>query len=414
MKDKIYNILPVLLLISGLVISVLFFRNEMQWHDLKQQNYYQDQVDRIKQNILYRLRTYVDQQVAAGAFLASSEDVSRYEWRDYVAALNLDDNYPGIFGLGLAVPVNKADSVAFTREVRRDNAPDFKLQSFGELPEEDEMFVIKYLEPQLRNYKALGVDMGSEPVRRRTMLKARKSKRPTISDRVTLVQDNNKTPGFLIYVPVFKTDLLADSIAPQFVGWSYAPFIAENFMKGVLRRELSRPDLPFRVELYDGAKADTTKLLYKSYVVRLNQTDSVYQSSFPVYGNTWTLRLLPVREYESTKGKTLAYVILFGGILLNFALFFLLRSLANTRRNALQLAEKMTIELRELNQTLDRKVSERTQELATKNKQLSNYAENLKNAYEDMEVKVKFRNIQLEKQVKALQDEIARLKNPNG
>ena len=91
-----------------------------------------------------------------------------------------------------------------------------------------------------------------------------------------------------------------------------------------------------------------------------------------------------------------------------------MQTLANTRRRALALAESMTLELRTLNQNLDRKVEERTRELADKNKQLSNYAENLKNAYEDLEVKVKFRNLELEKKVKTLQEENRNLKNQNG
>ncbi|MFC5271808.1 CHASE domain-containing protein [Adhaeribacter terreus] len=414
MKDKIYNALPLVLLVSGLIVTVLFFRNELRWHDLNQQTYYQDQLEKIKQNITYRMQTYVDEQIAAGAFIASSEHVSRHEWRDFVAALQLDVNYPGINGLGFAVPVNKADSLAFTMETRRDRAAEFTIRGLGLVPDAKDFFVIKYLEPQLRNYKALGFDMGSEPIRRAAMEKARSTGKAAISDRVVLVQDNNRMPSFLIYVPIFRSEALADTAGKQFLGWAYAPFIAENFMKGVLRRELKRPNLPYKVELYDGAKTDTSKLLYKSWVTRPDQTDSTYSTSFPVYNNQWTLRLLPVREYETAKGKTLAYVILFGGILLNILLFFLLRAFANTRKNALALADEMTVELRELNQNLDRKVAERTQELAAKNKQLSNYAENLKNAYEDMEVKVKFRNLQLEKQVKALQEEILKLKNPNG
>ena len=402
-----------MLLVSGLIVTFLFFQNELRWHELSQRTFYKDQLDKIRQNISYRLQTYVDEQIAAGAFVASSENVTRYDWRNFVAALHLDVNYPGIYGLGFAVPIKKEDSLAFIRENRRDRAPEYTISGLGQVPDAKEFFVIKYIEPQLRNHRALGFDMGSDPTRRRAMEKARETGKAAISDRVVLVQDQSKTPGFLIYVPVFSTETTTDT-SRRFLGWSYAPFVADSFMKGVLRRELSRPDLPYQVELYDGARTDTSKLLYRSWVLRPEKTDSTYSVSFPVYNNQWTLRLLPVRGYESAKGKTLAYVILFGGILLNFSLFFLLRTLANTRENALKLADKMTQELRELNQSLDRKVAERTQELATKNKQLSNYAENLKIAYEDMEVKVKFRNLQLAKEVKSLQEEISKLKNPNG
>ena len=413
MKDRIYNAMPFVLLISGLVLTFLFYQNEIRWHELNQRIFYKDHLDRIQQNILYRLQTYVDEQIAAGAFISSSEVVKRDEWRDFVNALKLDRNYPGINGLGYAVPVKKTDSLAFVLENRHNNSRNFKISGLNQVRGAKEFFVIKYLEPYYRNIQAIGFDMGSEPIRRAAMEKARNTGKAAVSERVILVQDHSKSAGFLIYVPIYRAET-ADTAGRQFLGWAYAPFIAESFMKGVLKRELQVKEPPYEIELYDGAKSDTSKLLYRSWVVRPDQTDSTYQSSFPVYGNQWTLRVLPTKHFEAAKGKTLAYFILIGGILLNFALFFLLRALANTRKNAVELAGKMTVELRELNQNLDRKVAERTQELADKNRQLSNFAESLKNAYEDLEVKVKFRNLQLEKQVKALQEELAKFKNPNG
>jgi CHASE1-domain containing sensor protein len=407
MKEKIYNVLPYACLIFGLILTFLFYRNELLHHKHNQRKYFEDQAVRIRQEIRYRLQTYVDEQIAGAAFVSSSENVTRGEWRSFVEALKLDVNYPGINGLGFAVPVSKTDSLRFVREIQRDHAPGFRITGFGKTPGATDYFVIKFIEPQARNLKAVGFDMGSEPLRRAAMESARKTAKPVITERVVLVQDQNRMPAFLIYVPVFKS-------GNKFLGWSFAPFIARNFMNGFLFQELNKPDRPFEIELYDGAASDTSRLLFSSRTQNPEVSTNTYDVAFPVYGNTWTLRLFPINGFPGSRYLTLAYVILFAGILLSILLFFFLNALFNTRRNALELAGKMTGELRALNQSLDRKVAERTAELATKNKQLSHYAENLKNAYEDLEVKVKFRNLQLEKQVKALQEENLNLKNQNG
>lgn len=411
MKEKIYNALPYLVLLSGLLVTFLFFRTEQLRQKVEQETYFQEQTDKIRQNILYRLQTYVDEQIAAAAFVSSSDVVKRREWRKFVAALELDLNYPGIYGLGFAVPVQKKDSLLFIREIKADEPIDFKITGMGQVPEATDLYIIKFLEPQSRNKQALGFDMGSEPVRRKAMEAARNTKEPSISDRVILVQDQGRKPGFLIYVPVFKTFGVSDTAKARFIGWTYSPFIAENFMRGVLQRELNYQNRSYEVELYDGETPEASQLLYHTSNPDAANFEKPFQVTFPVYGTAWTLRILPIAGFSSSEKPALPYVILIGGILLNISLFFLILTLANTRRNAISLAEKMTGELRTLNQSLDKKVEERTRELAEKNKQLSNYSENLKNAYEDLEVKVKFRNLQLEKQVKALQEENTRLKN---
>lgn len=410
MREKLFNALPLFFLICGLLLTFSFYRKELQSHEENQRTYFRDQITSLRETISYRLQTYTDEQIAGAAFITASNEVTRTEWRRFVTALKLDINYPGINGLGLAVPVQKKDSLAFVQQIQKENMPWFGITSLHKTPEASDYFVIKYIEPQYRNRLALGLDMGSEASRRQAMERARDTGQPIITGKITLVQDLDKTPGFLVYVPVYKFASPKDTVKQQFIGWSFAPFIARNFMSRILPFNPNAEKKPFEFEVYDGPGTDAKSLLFKTWNRQPDEAGNPYQLTFPVYGSQWTIRLLPPSQFEWTKELRLAYLILFGGILLSVMLFFLLRNLANTRRHAIALAEKMTEELRTLNQNLDRKVEERTQELAAKNKQLSEYSENLKNAYEDLEVKVKFRNLQLEKQVKALQDENTKLK----
>src|SRR4051812_41859756 len=163
MREKIFNAMPFFFLAVGLLLTFTFFQSELKRHEQNQKTFYREQLNNIRENIEYRLQTYVDEQVAAAAFISSSNEVTRLEWRHFVTALKLDINYPGINGLGFAVPVNKPDSLAFVRQIQKENMPWFGISGLNETPNASDYFVVKYIEPQYRNRKALGFDMGSEP-----------------------------------------------------------------------------------------------------------------------------------------------------------------------------------------------------------------------------------------------------------
>src|SRR5688572_777259 len=260
MREKIFNAMPFVFLAVGLLITFTFFRGELKRHEQNQKAYYREQLSGIRENIEFRLQTYVDEQIAAAAFVSASNEVTRLEWRRFVTALKLDINYPGINGLGFAVPVNKSDSLAFVRQIQQENMPWFGISGLGKITDAPDYFVVKYIEPQYRNRKALGFDMGSEPLRRTAMEKARDRGIPTVTGKVFLVQDQFQTPGFNLYVPVYKAG--GDTVASQFLGWSYAPFIAKNFMNRLLPYQQTQKNLSYEIELYDGTGTDPKNLLF--------------------------------------------------------------------------------------------------------------------------------------------------------
>ena len=107
---------------------------------------------------------------------------------------------------------------------------------------------IIYLEPQtVRNGRALGFDMYSEPVRRDAMDDAVASVRPVASGKIVLKQEGaHDAPGFLIYMPVFDRE----GDGRKLNGFIYSPFNANDFLASAL--ELENPG-SMGVRLYDGA-----------------------------------------------------------------------------------------------------------------------------------------------------------------
>src|SRR5690606_28300751 len=105
---------------------------------------------------------------------------------------------------------------------------------------------VTYLQPDTeRNRRALGFDMFSDPVRRAAMTEAERTYRPTATDRVTLAQDADSVPGFLIYMPVLEPT----ATGRRLKGFMYSPFNARAFLASALELEEAGA---YGVRLYDG------------------------------------------------------------------------------------------------------------------------------------------------------------------
>jgi PAS domain S-box-containing protein len=100
----------------------------------------------------------------------------------------------------------------------------------------DDLYVMKYIEPEVDNAGALGLDIGSEPIRRDAVERAVSSGEPTLSAAITLVQNARHTPGFLLVVPVFRrgTDPFSPAQRRQaLAGLLFAPMVVGEVLAAV-------------------------------------------------------------------------------------------------------------------------------------------------------------------------------------
>ncbi|MCA0902988.1 CHASE domain-containing protein [Qipengyuania aquimaris] len=165
---------------------------------------------------------------AAGALFGSQEQVNAETFRQFVAELRLDSDYRGAEGIGWA-PAIGAGEIAATEAILNEG----KLYSVRITPSlvsnpREQLVPVMFLQPDtLRNRRAIGFDMYSEPVRRKALDEATRTGRPTATGRVTLLQEGGEErPGFLIYMPVFEGGVSNRSLK----GFVYSPFNAEQFL----------------------------------------------------------------------------------------------------------------------------------------------------------------------------------------
>ena len=183
---------------------------------------------------------------AAAALFGSQEKVSEESFRKFISELRLDADYRGAEGIGWAPAISAGEVGAVEDLLSQGRVSRTTIRpSIAEQPR-SQLVPVLYLQPDtLRNRRALGFDMYSEPVRREAIDEAIRSARPTATGRVVLVQEGGEeNPGFLIYMPVFQGSIGSRTLK----GFVYSPFNADDFLLSAA--ELVVKEAP-GIRLYD-------------------------------------------------------------------------------------------------------------------------------------------------------------------
>jgi signal transduction histidine kinase/predicted PurR-regulated permease PerM len=252
---------PRLVLGFGLVVTALLTSHFRTLARMSDELRFRSEIFEVEAAIQARLQSQVALLRGVAGLFASRDRVRHGEFRAYVERLDLHTHYPGVQGLGFLE--------VFPRERLGEVAANSVADGAGPLalwPEtsDSELSYVKFIEPMgRRNQAALGFDMSSEPARRAGMDAARDTGLPSVSGRVTLVQeiDPVKQAGVVIFLPIYRRGAAISTVEERraaLVGHVFAPVRAGDLLQGVLgaaRRPL------IKVEVFDGPKADPAALL---------------------------------------------------------------------------------------------------------------------------------------------------------
>ncbi len=310
-----------ILLASAALSAVVHHKTQQQ---AEQRFLYRAEQERSK--ILFRMATHAQILRGATALFAASNAVSRAEWRDYVAELQLDKTLPGIQGTGFALMIEQRDKAAHERAIRAEGFADYAITPPGE---REQYSSIVYLEPFAgRNLKAFGYDMFAEPVRGQAMARARDSGEPALSGRVTLVQEDgrNVQPGFLIYVPVYRKGMPTSSVEQRRAalhGFAFSPFRAHDLLHSLITADNKDVEL----ELFDTI-ATPENLLFDSHPEH-DRVRGQHRVELPIDfgGERWIARFQSRPEFDRITASQLPpWIGLAGALLALIALLWQWRS----------------------------------------------------------------------------------------
>jgi PAS domain S-box-containing protein len=306
--------------------------------------------DENEKALQHRLASY-DQGLLGGlGFFLGSEFVSRSEWRDYVNAIDLRKNFPGINGIGYVARVPAQDIDRYVAGMRADD-PDFTVHP---PTVERPYFIIQYIEPIEINREALGLNIGFEDNRVEAAVLSRDTGQPAITKRILLVQDDTQSPGFLLLHPMYQAGALIDTVTQRrraLRGWVYAPFVGRSFMADLTQAQGKLLNL----QVYDGITESADTLIYSSDEAGDGPRKSgsfVVRKTVDAMQQTWTLVWTSTSAFDAAATNQEPRLILAGGLIFT-GLFGALLLILSRRA-----------------QTVERLVAEQTKEIAASEKQM--------------------------------------------
>ena len=303
--------------------------------------------DQAEQGIRDRLTRHENVLYGAAGLVRTVPGLSRSQWLEYARTTQLETRYPGIWGLGLIEVVPPERLEKFVREARRTVTPDFQIKRAGPVTAGADAFVIRLIEPLERNRAALGLDIASEAERRRTAEEARAAGRSRVTGIIRLVQDEQRTAGCLLLVPVSDKE--------GFRGWVYAPFAGGSLFSDIVPQ--GRAELTFSV--YDGHVSAKNRIFASGSPASQNPSRELRRFQTVEFGGRpWLVVFEPTADFRISPFASQASLLLVFGLALTSLLAALLVSLVSTRAQALNLAQSSMRALREGNDRLHRQNEE--------------------------------------------------------
>ena len=352
--------LPALVFALGLALSVAAAWSMQRMESERADAAFARTVQRVSDEVIRRFGQPVYGMNGARGLFAANPQVSREAFSAYVLSRNLAQEFPGVRGFGFVQQVAQDELAGFVAAQRADHAPGFalrQLQPHGHA----QSLIVKYIQPLAANPGALGLDLASEPLRREAALQAISSGRPTLSAPITLVQDLRRTPGMLLFVPVYSPGPEpADAAQRQarLLGLLLSPIVIDELLAGLIDvsdREIDIDLLDTAGSATDGKRVFGTT--QSDAITAIEQHDAKGRSHhtrqrLALPGRSMTLRVLSTPRFEAQFSSPTPWIVLAGGLLASALLGLLLWTQASGRRRAEALARAMTVDLERLAQVV--------------------------------------------------------------
>lgn len=281
-----------------------------------------------------RMATYENVLQGAVALYAASEKVERKEWSNFFRSMRIEERLPGMYGMGVIVPVKAANEAEFNRSLAREGLGRYKVHPLPGHKSEDLKFVIKYAEPPSNYDVAIGLDVGSEPIRRTAIEMSLKNRTAVISGKVPMARDATSL-GFLMVSPVIRDD--------QVHAWVYLGFASQELFKQIYANASPEADV-FVFDADDQTRDGQPMFSRSTKSANPNPIEAFRTIDFAKHRFTVGVRRSP--RFQSTLDSTVAWVAAVG-VLISLLIGALVVGLQSLNRRAEQIALEKTAQLAE-------------------------------------------------------------------
>jgi two-component system cell cycle sensor histidine kinase/response regulator CckA len=342
------------LLVAGLMIAIVTTLQMKSNVDMKAEHEFVSHCNDLERLISDRLRDYARTLLSGAALFNAAETVTREQWRIFTNYLKLEEQFPGTQGIGFSLLIPRAELPRHIQKIRSEGFPHYTVKPDGD---REVYSSVIYLEPfSERNLRSFGYDMLPDPVRRSAMEYACDTNSATLSGKVALVQETDKDiqAGALMYVPVYRKGMPTDTVEQRraaIYGWVYSPYRMNDLMRGIFVGLSLEKKKDFHFEVFDGGNPSPKNLLYENFPeenrAQRRPVRFTRQISHVFNGEPWLLCFTQTGGGFFTAEYAKVWFFLIGSTLISLLLFALVLTLLNISDKAQQMAEKLTVDLRE-------------------------------------------------------------------
>jgi signal transduction histidine kinase len=320
-----------------------------------------------------RIKSYTDVLRGSAAFFSATDEVTQSEFHDFVATLQVHENFPAIEVINYAQFVRDTQLAAFEREIRAAAAAQgydpstYRTRPPGRRPE---YALMKYVEPGTTWWDTMGLDLMAVPQAGKVVEYSRDTGTLITSGRpIAAISGPNRT-GLGMRLPVYRrgTPLRnKEQRRAAYIGSVGIAFSVDKLVNGVLE---AMPVKKARMTLVDKDNRDASirtgsdgRVLYDSAGTTTDPTPPLLNPggkfivTLPIdfNGRNWEATFSVAKESIFTSfDRYMPWASMCGGVVTAALLYALFHTMSTARRNAVELAEAMTRDLRESQAKLQR------------------------------------------------------------
>ncbi len=310
---------PLITFIIGVMISVsaFVFTRNWEWQD------FQMEFDGLMDNQLIYLKRELDLSIEVLLGVKGLYDASEFVNRKEFQIFTKDKlaNYKNIQALEWIPKVTAEQRTEYETAAHKDGFLSFSIterQQQGKMitaAKRAKYFPVFYIEPYKGNEAALGFDLASDTKRLATLMQSCETSSILATSRITLVQENRSKFGFLVFVPVYETEV---KICTNLKGFVLGVYRIGDILEKSLEYA-KNTNIKADIWLYEQLGTEEQLLHFrKSMNKSLSHNNLKYEKTFEVAGRTWKLIAYPTNEYVYRSWYP--YGLLFIGLLFTILL----------------------------------------------------------------------------------------------
>jgi diguanylate cyclase (GGDEF)-like protein/PAS domain S-box-containing protein len=344
------------------ILTIVAWRSTALRIDKDARTYFNDEAKDTKEDIDSQIHQYIDTLMSIQGLFNVKEELSLSQWRNFINFQELKKRFHSIQDVYFARAIDSEQKRQFEKKIRNE----YHDHSLFLYPPSGykKYFPVEYISTDSPEYlKKVGFDIGSDSVRHEAIERAIKTGKAAVTGIITLAGGQER--GFAIRVPVFRQNLphgTPEERRKALIGFISASFSIEVFMEDLFKSPIPRD---YDIEIFDNGPVDkdnkNASISRKSEPLIILYDDDgevhfqqpgyhpqyVLSTSLDVAGEDWVFYFTTRPNFNFGSENYFPFYVLISGLFISALVSGVVWSLATSRARGIQLADRITADLRE-------------------------------------------------------------------